>query len=112
MGGHVATPPPHISAFCAKHIMQMHITHHTMQHFLQRKQGANFSVLRHAAACFKTPTNRPPKQVLRHTSNVDACSCALSVLPEVQAIGGMCDGAPAEGVTVKWLVDVTSAEFV
>mmetsp|Transcript_101744 Transcript_101744/g.172312 ORF Transcript_101744/g.172312 Transcript_101744/m.172312 type:complete len:80 (+) Transcript_101744:32-271(+) len=52
MGGHVATPPPHISAFCAKHIMQMHITHHTMQHFLQRKQGANFSVLRHAVACF------------------------------------------------------------
>ena len=30
----------------------MHITHDTVQHCLQRKQGANYTVLRHAAACF------------------------------------------------------------
>ena len=35
---------------------------------LQRKQGANFSVPQHAAAYFKTPTNRPPKQVLRYSA--------------------------------------------
>ena len=32
-----------------------------------------FTVLWHAAACFKTPTNRPQKQVLRHASTVRAC---------------------------------------
>ena len=33
------------------------------------------SMLRHAAACFKTPANRPQKQVLRHASIVGACMC-------------------------------------
>jgi hypothetical protein len=27
-----------------------------------------FAVLRHAAACFKTPTNRPQNQVVRHAA--------------------------------------------
>ena len=54
-------------------MMQMHITHHTMQHFLQQKQGADFSVLRHAVGCFKTPTNRPKNGccgMLRHASTL------------------------------------------
>ena len=36
--------------------------------FSPKNPNPIFSVLWHAAACFKTPTNRPPKQVLRHAA--------------------------------------------
>ena len=34
-------------------------------------------MMRHAAACLKSSTNRPPKQVLQHASTVGACSGIL-----------------------------------
>ena len=36
--------------------------------FSRKSPNPIFSVLRHAAACFKTPTNSPQKQVLRHAA--------------------------------------------
>ena len=43
---------------------------------VRRHAAACCSMLWHAAACFKTPTNRPQKQVLRHASTIGACSRA------------------------------------
>ena len=40
-----------------------------------------FSVVRHAVACFKNPTNRPPKQVPRHASTVGACTTPHHTTP-------------------------------
>ena len=54
----------------------------------KRKHRANFSVLWCAAACFKLPTNRLPKQVLRHAAACFNCWRLLARGGEAMFLGG------------------------
>ena len=65
-----------------------------------------FSLLRHAAACFKTPTNRPQNQVLRHAAACFNRWCLHTVwlvptycLVKECPLCGMCTGS----IVWRWL---------
>ena len=50
--------------------------------FFPKNPNQIFRVLQYAAACFKTPTNRPQKQVLQNASTIGACSLLLATAIE------------------------------